>query len=144
VDRPETKFGPKLYSMQFPVRWGEMDALAHVNNAAYMRYFEDSRIRWSGSLGLRPDGKSEGFIVLKASVTYKKQLGYPADVEVTLFAGEIGRSSFHLNNTLTVVGDDSPTAIGEFVIVWFDFRAGKSAPIPAALRGVLEGKGAAI
>ena len=137
--QPETKPGLKLSSMRFPVRWGEMDALGHVNNAEYLRYFEESRTLWSESLGLHLDGKGEGMILLKASVTYKKQLTYPANIEVTLFAGNIGRTSFHLLNTLTVESDSTPAATGDFVIVWFDYRSNKSAPIPAALRAVLEG-----
>ena len=57
-----------------------------------------------------------------------------------LHAGEIGRSSFNIINTLTVEGDSTPAAIGEFVIVWFDYDANKSVAIPANLRAVLEGK----
>ena len=79
-------------------------------------------------------------ILLKAGVTYKKQVSYPANIEVALYAGEIGRSSFHLTNTLTVQGDSTPAAIGEFVIVWFDYETNKSAAIPANLRAVLAGK----
>ena len=140
VDHPETKLGLQLSLIRFPLRWGEMDSLGHINNAAYLRYFEESRVIWSESLGIRLDGKGEGMILLKASVTYKKQVTYPANVEVALFAGEIGRSSFHVVNTLTVEGENTPAAIGEFVIVWFDYITGKSVPIPATLRAVLEGK----
>ena len=137
--QPETKPGLKLSSMRFAVRWGEMDALGHVNNVQYLRYFEESRTQWSESLGLHLDGKGEGMILLKASVTYKKQLTYPATINVTLFAGDIGRSSFHLLNTLTVEGESTHAATGDFVVVWFDYRSNKSAPIPATLRAVLEG-----
>ena len=140
MDHQDAISGVKLSSMRFPVRWGEMDSLGHVNNTEYLRYFEESRIRWSESMNLRLDGRGEGMILLKTTVTYKKQLSYPANVEVVLFAGEIGRSSFHVINTLTVEGDNSPAAIGEFIIVWFDYPAGKSLPIPASLRAVLEGK----
>ena len=139
---PETKLGPKLHTMQFPVRWGEMDSLGHVNNTAYLRYFEESRILWGETLGLHLDGIGEGMILLKASVTYKKQLSYPANIEVALFAGEIGRSSFHVVNTIAIVGDSALTAIGEFVIVWFDYSTNKSVPIPTNVRAVLEGKAA--
>ena len=144
VDHPETKPGLKLSSIRFPLRWGEMDALGHINNAVYLRYFEESRVAWSASLGIHLDGKGEGMILLKASVTYKKQVTYPANIDVALFAGAIGRSSFTVVNTLTVEGDDTPSAIGEFVIVWFDYVAGKSLPIPATLRAVLEGKAALV
>lgn len=142
MDHPEAKLGLQLSSIGFPLRWGEMDSLGHINTAAYLRYFEESRVIWSESLGFRLDGKGEGMILLKACVTYKKQVIYPANVEVALFAGEIGRSSFHLVNTLTVEGENTPAAIGEFVIVWYDYIAGKSLPIPARLRAVLAGNGA--
>lgn len=137
----EPNLGPKLFSIKSPLRWGEMDALGHLNNAEYLRYFEESRVVWGESLGLHLDGKGEGMILLKASVTYKKQVTYPSNVEVALFAGAIGRSSFHVVNTLSVEGDAAYAAIGEFVIVWFDYIAGKSLPIPATLRAALEGKG---
>ena len=137
---PEIKFGPKLSTLQLAVRWGEMDALGHVNNAEYLRYFEESRTLWAESHGFHLDGKGEGMILLKASVTYKKQVSYPANIDLALYAGEIGRSSFHLVNTLTVEGDSTPAAIGEFVIVWFDYQANKPVAIPANLRAVLEGK----
>ena len=137
---PEIKLGLKLSTLQLAVRSGEMDALGHVNNAEYLRYFEESRTLWAESHGFHLDGKGEGMILLKAGVTYKKQVSYPANIELALYAGEIGRSSFHLVNTLTVEGDRTPAAIGEFVIVWFDYDTNKSVPIPANLRAVLEGK----
>lgn len=142
VDRSDPKPGLKLSSMRLPVRWGEMDALGHVNNAVYLRYFEESRILWSGTLGFHSDGKGEGMILLKASVTYKKQVSYPANIDLALFAGKIGRSSFNLIQTLTVEGDTVPAAVGEFVIVWFDYETDNSLPIPAAVRAMLEGKAA--
>ncbi len=143
ANHPETIPGLKLSSMRFPVRWGEMDALGHVNNAEYLRYFEESRTLWGESLGLHLDGRGEGMILLKANITYKKQVSYPANIEVTLFAGKIGRTSFHLVNTLTLEGDRTPAAIGEFVIVWFDYCANNPVVIPMSLRGALEGSGVA-
>ena len=140
---PELQLGPLLSTHQFAVRWGEMDALGHVNNAEYLRYFEDSRTVWAESQGFHLDGKGEGMIVLKAGVTYQKQLSYPARINVALHAGAVGRSSFHLVNILTIAGDSTPAAVGEFVIVWFDYVAGKSTAIPATLRAALAGKRAA-
>ena len=99
VDRSDPKPGLKLSTMRFPVRWGELDAQGHVNNTVYLRYFEESRVLWGETLGLHLDGKGEGMILLKSSVTYRQQVGYPANIEVALFVGKIGRSSFNLINT---------------------------------------------
>ncbi|MEQ1515212.1 MAG: thioesterase family protein [Usitatibacteraceae bacterium] len=141
VHQAEPEYGPALLSMQIPVRWGELDVVGHLNHTEYLRYFEESRARWAQAIGFPFRGTGEGMILLKASVTYKKQVNYPSKVDIALFAGEVGRSSFQMFNTLTIEGESSPAAIGEFVIVWFDFAAEKSIAIPAAVRAILEGKG---
>ncbi len=132
--------GIKMSTLRFPLRWGEMDALGHINNAQYLRYFEESRTAWGEAVGIHLDGKQEGMILLKATLTYQQQLSYPADIEVVLYAGAIGRTSFHMVNTLCVLGCDTPVALGEFVLVWFDYLGGKPMPVPVALRAVLEGR----
>ena len=126
--------------MQFPIRWGDMDALAHVNNTLYLRYFEESRVSWAENIGmpLRSDGV--GMILAKASVTFKKPVTYPANITVDLLAGNIGRSSFTLLNTLTVDGDAEPSATGECVTVWYDYVNLKSVTLPESLRAGLEGR----
>ena len=39
------------YQMEIPVRWGDMDAMGHVNNTIYFRYFEIARLEWLYSVG---------------------------------------------------------------------------------------------
>jgi acyl-CoA thioester hydrolase len=130
--------GKLLHSLAMPVRWGDMDALGHVNNILYLQYFEQSRIAWSESLGYGLDQRSEGMILLKSSITYLKPVTYPANIEIRLYAGRLGRTSFALVNELRVEGKgDELWTEGEFLIVWFDYRAGKAAPIPTKLRVVL-------
>ena len=135
----EQTSGVLLSRMRFPIRWGDMDAMAHVNNTVYLRYFEESRVSWAEKIGmpLRSDGV--GMILAKASVTFKKPVTYPANVTVDLLAGNIGRSSFTLLNTLTVDGNADPSATGECVTVWYDYVNLKSVPLPALLRVILEG-----
>lgn len=136
----EIKKGRLLSTIKFPIRWGDMDSLGHVNNAQYLRYFEESRVDWTQRSGLRLHSEGEGMILLKASVTYKKSVVYPANVSIDLFAGAIGRTSLNMINELTIEGDDAPAATGEFVIVWFDYIAQKPAPVPQRLRDLLEGR----
>lgn len=132
--------GVLLSTLRFPIRWGDMDALAHVNNTLYLRYFEESRVSWAQQIGmpLRRDG--EGMILAKISVTFKKPVDYPANVVVDLLAGSIGRTSFTMLNTLTVEDESEPSATGESVIVWFDYLNKQSVPLPARLRAILEGR----
>ena len=41
------------------MRWGEMDSLAHMNNVAYLRYFEECRVAWFEELGIDYNSKSD-------------------------------------------------------------------------------------
>jgi acyl-CoA thioester hydrolase len=40
-----------VYSNQMPIRWGDQDAMGHVNNTVYFRYMEQTRIEWLESFG---------------------------------------------------------------------------------------------
>ena len=123
--------------MSFPIRWGELDVLGHVNNAQYLRYFEESRTAWCEAIGRPLRNSGEGMILLKASVTFKKPVGYPAHATVELRAGRIGNTSFDLINTLTIDGENQVAAVGEFVIVWFDYVNNKPKSVPAEIRAIL-------
>lgn len=144
------KLNKPLFTQIFPVRWGEMDVLGHVNNAQYLRYFEESRTAWCESIGKPLRSSEQGMILLKATVTYKKPVGYPANVIVELRAGAIGNSSFNLINTLAIEGEgedegsssnksskNEPACIGEFVIVWFDYVHNKPLRVPDEIRKML-------
>jgi acyl-CoA thioester hydrolase len=130
-----------LHSLKIQVRWGDMDALGHVNNAEYLRYFEQSRIAWLESLGYPTTGEGTGPILAKVTVTYLKPVVYPSELEVRLYAARVGTSSFTLASDI-VNGRDASERFteGEFVTVWVDYAAERSVPIPDRLRAVLEGR----
>ena len=129
-----------LHSLKLQVRWGDMDALGHVNNAEYLRYFEQSRIVWLEGLGYPVAGHGTGPILAKVSVTYLKPIVYPSELEIRLYAGHVGNSSFTLVSEI-VNGRDASERFteGEFVTVWVDYAASKSVPIPDRLRAILTG-----
>ena len=137
---PDQSSGILLHTLRFPIRWGDMDAWAHVNNTLYLRYFEESRVSWSQSKGMRLQADGPGMILAKVSVTFKKPVTYPAIVVVDLYAGRIGNSSFTLQQTLTVEGETEPSATGDCVIVWYDYTTNKAVPVPEKLRAILDGK----
>lgn len=129
-----------LHSLRLQVRWGDMDALGHVNNAEYLRYFEQSRIVWLEGLGYPVAGKGSGPILAKVSVTYLRPIVYPSELEIRLYAGHVGNSSFTLVSEI-VNGRDASERFteGEFVTVWVDYDAARSVPIPETLRAILTG-----
>ncbi len=136
IDIPERK---KLtYEMVIPIRWGDMDAMGHVNNTLYFRYLETIRIEWLHSLGttLKPEG--EGFVIVNAFCNFIRQLEYPGDVRARHYVGAVGRSSF--DTFVTLERDDEPGvlyATGGATTVWLDFPAKKTLPLPDWLRAIL-------
>jgi acyl-CoA thioester hydrolase len=137
IEIPEKK--KLVFSMSIPIRWGDMDAMGHVNNTVYFRYLETARIDWIRSIGCEPDPKGEGFLVVNAFCTFHKQLEYPGEALVKMYASDPGRSSFE--SWATIERPDDPGVIyasGGATTVWVDFPAQKSKPMPDWVRQVIE------
>ena len=132
-DLPQEK---KLtHEMVIPIRWGDMDAMGHVNNANYFRYLETLRIDWFSSIGCLPDADGVGPVIINAFCSFIRQLEYPGDVLARHYVANPGRSSF--DTFITLERSDAPGVIyaeGGAATVWTDFKAQKSAPLPDWLR----------
>ncbi|HLA63330.1 MAG TPA: thioesterase family protein [Rhodothermales bacterium] len=126
-----------LHTTRLVVRWGDMDALGHVNNAAYLTYFEQARVEALGRLGVALSTASM-LVIASASVAFKRPVTYPATVEVRVFAGPPGGSSFPTRYELRVEGDDRLCASGEATVVQVDAATGRATRLTDALRAALE------
>ena len=135
-DLPDDK---KLtHEMVIPIRWGDMDAMGHVNNTVYFRYIEIIRIEWLHKAGGAPDPQGEGPVIVNAFCNFIKQLEYPGDILARHYVANAGRSSF--DTFITLERTDQPGAIyasGGATTVWVDFRAQKSVPLPDWLRALI-------
>ena len=127
-----------VFSMTLPIRWGDMDAMGHVNNTVYFRYLEIVRIEWMRAIGCEPDPRGEGPVIVNAFCNFHKQLEYPGDVLATLFVSDPGRSSFESWCTLSRSDDpDTLYASGGATTVWVNFPLRKSTPLPDHMRTLL-------
>lgn len=121
--------------MRMPIRWGDMDAMGHVNNTVYFRYLETARIEWFREIGCEPDPTGEGPVIINAHCTFIRQLKYPGDIEILTFAGQPGRSSFETIQEIRRVDQpDVLAAQGGAKVVWVNFPLEKSAPLPDRIR----------
>lgn len=121
------------------VRWGDMDALGHVNNTVYFRYAEQARIDWLGSLGYADIvAVDEGPVIVNAGCTFFKPITFPATVEVRTLIGRPGRSSLPTYYEMRCVGDDTLYAEGAAKIVWWNPGTGKSLPLPDCIREIYQ------
>ncbi|MES2320116.1 MAG: acyl-CoA thioesterase [Pseudomonadota bacterium] len=130
-----------VHTMRMPIRWGDMDAMGHVNNTVYFRYFETARIAWFDQIACAPDPAGEGPVIINANCSFLKQLKYPGEIEVSTLVGPPGRSSFQMTHEIRLVGPDGvPGALhaeGGAKVVWVNFPAEKSIPLPALLLTLL-------
>lgn len=130
-----------VHTMRMPIRWGDMDAMGHVNNTNYFRYIESARIAWLEQVEGLPQARGEGPVIVSASMNFLKQLTYPGEIEVRTFVAPPGRSSVEVSHEIRLVNAQGEAgelhAEGVAKVVWVDFSVGKSAPLPAALRAEL-------
>lgn len=111
-----------------PTRWGDMDALNHVNNVVYFRYFEEARVQLFQSAGLREPLRKQTVLV-HASCDFLKPLFYPSTLVVSLVLTRAGRSSLALDVSIECQGDPGVVhAKGKNVVVGVDPATGKALP----------------
>ncbi|MEP6701730.1 MAG: acyl-CoA thioesterase [Betaproteobacteria bacterium] len=96
---------------RIPIRWGDMDAMGHVNNTVYFRYMEQVRVTWYEQMfGQLSGTRDEGMVIVNASCNFLKSLTYPGTVEVRMLLGAATRSSvqsyyeLRMNDTLFADG----------------------------------------
>jgi acyl-CoA thioester hydrolase len=136
LDIPEKKL--LTHESLIPIRWGDMDAMGHVNNTVYFRYLEIVRLDWFEAIDVRPDPLGEGPVIVNAFCTFHRQLEYPGQVLARHYVGEAGRTSF--DTYVTLERTDEPGVVyasGGATVVWINFPEQRSAPLPAKLRTLL-------
>jgi acyl-CoA thioester hydrolase len=127
-----------LHTTRLPVRWGDQDALGHVNNARYFTYFEQARIEALDRILPGGWGAEAGPILASISCDFKRPVVHPATVVVRVWGGEPGRTSFPQTYELAVEGDEEAVyARAEAVLVWVSQKTGRPVPLPDALRDAL-------
>jgi acyl-CoA thioester hydrolase len=128
-----------VHEMVVPIRWGDMDAMSHVNNTIYFRYMEICRLDWVFKVGASLDPRGQGPVVINAFCNFLRQLEFPGDVRVTLYLAKPGRSSVESYHTLERT--DEPGVVyaeGGARMVWTDDEAKRSAPMPEWFRALLD------
>jgi acyl-CoA thioester hydrolase len=116
----------KFHSKQY-VRWGDLDAFGHVNNATYLVYAQESRYEWSKMLEM---------VVARAEVDFVAPI-YTGDIyiDIEIWVNKIGTSSFGL--TYVMKNGDELLARVKTVQVTVSMETKKSRPINDAEREFL-------
>lgn len=122
-----------IYDAQVALRWSDMDALGHINNSEYLRYFEQARIEFFADADVP---RESGLLVARHEVDYRRPMPYRRrPIAVPTWIDKIGTTSFTFGHE--VVADDVVYARARTVIVCID-DSQRPTPVPTALRKHLE------
>jgi acyl-CoA thioester hydrolase len=123
------------------VRFGDLDAMRHLNNVVFLRYFETARIAYIRSLmpvhdPAHPEQSKWGLIFAECHINYRSPVYFDEEVAVECSIGEVRRSAFQVMFAMRV--GERVAAEGYGWLVGFDYQTEKSTPLPDSFRGVLE------
>lgn len=122
-----------LFRIPMELRWRDLDAFNHVNNANFLTFVEEARIRWFES---SIDGwatSQHAPLLAAVQMNYRMPIPYPARVFVELLTERIGNTSLTLGHR--IVGEDGQMyADGHSVLVWIDIASGRPVQLPDGVR----------
>lgn len=118
------------------IRYADLDAQWHVNNAHFLTILEQARLSYIRQLELW-DGKSFldlGVIIADIHIAYKAPIALEDEIQVALRVSHIGNKSMTMENEILNTKDRSLKAQAEVVLVTYDFHSKMTIPVPESWR----------
>jgi acyl-CoA thioester hydrolase len=122
------------------VRFGDLDAMRHLNNVAFLAFFESARIAYVTQLipGHQPTAPADfGLIFAACHIDYRTPAFYDEEIRTWIRPDEISRSSFKLHFEMRAERDERLLAEGHGVLVGYDYAGGRARPLPDHVRDAL-------
>ena len=129
----------RTYVHRERVRFGDLDAMRHLNNVVFLRYFETARIGYVRQLlpdhdPAHPEANF-GLIFAECQIFYRAPVLFDEVVAIHCSVEDVRRSSFRVPFRMLVA--DRLVAEGYGVLVGFAYVAKRSAPLPDGVRARL-------
>ncbi len=115
------------------VRYGDLDPQGHVNNAKHLTYFEQARVAYMIELGLFTKDQSFmeiGVILADVHITYFEPIYFGQNIKVGVHAAKFGNKSMTWSQNIVDADTGKELAKGEVVIITYDYKEGKTIPVP--------------
>jgi acyl-CoA thioester hydrolase len=119
------------------VRYGDLDPQGHVNNAAYLTYFEQARVHYLVELGLFARDQSFadiGVIIADIHIRYSAPVHWGIPIQVGVRTASIGHKSVTLEQCVMHVVSQQMHATGTVILVAYDYPKHATIPVPQAWR----------
>ena len=125
------------HKINIKVRFSDLDAIKHVNNATFLTFLEESRFAYFGSL-LKRNVHDLNFeaIIARIEIDYKHQICLGDKIAVYTRCSRLGKKSGNIENIIVIekgIGNKI-AAVALSKLVSFDYKRGVSVPIPDDVR----------
>lgn len=125
---------------EIPVAWGEMDALQHVNNVTYFRYFETARIDYFKHIDLMENIAitQVGPVVAETSCRYKMPVTFPDTLLVGTKITDLQDDRFTMKYQIVSKKLNKITTLGSATVVMFDFKTNQKANLTPEILATIQ------
>ncbi|MBD0366490.1 MAG: acyl-CoA thioesterase [Flavisolibacter sp.] len=125
--------------LKLRIDWSELDYFGHVNNVAFIKYIQASRVSYWERLGLTEQFKSEGICPILKSISchFIKPLFYPGEIIIHVKLDFIKNTSFGLLHQI-IDSNNEIAAEAKDTMVMFDFNTQQKIMISDDLRKRME------
>ena len=125
--------------VEIDVAWGEMDAFEHVNNVVYFRWFETARIAYFMAAGVMDHLEETGVgpILAETRCRFRRPVAYPDKVIASARVVSLAEDRFTMEYRLHSANQNVLAAEGDGKVVYYDYRGGAKAPVPASVRDAI-------
>ena len=120
------------------MRFRDIDAFGHVNNAVFFSYVELARIRYLLDV-LKPDEPFDRLplILARVELDYRSPITFDNEVVVDTRVERVGRTSFAMSHRMTAGPEGRLAADVQTVLVTYDYGSARPMPVPDDWRGRL-------
>jgi acyl-CoA thioester hydrolase len=124
--------------MSLQTRWRDLDAMGHINHAAYLTFMENARLEFYESLGFstRNSGEVDGIILASMNVQYHQQVIHPSGLDIGQRIVRVGNKSFDMLTAIFLKDNESPVLSALFTLVAFNYKLNKTIPAPDKIRDI--------
>jgi len=127
-----------MKELKLRIDWSELDLYGHVNNVAFMKCIQASRVNFWDEVGITKTHKETniGPMLASTSCQFKQPLFYPGEVRIEAKVSFIKNTSFGFHHTIYTTSNEI-AAEADDVMVLYDFTKNEKVVIPESLRKLL-------
>lgn len=123
------------------IRFVDIDVMGHVNNAVYLSYFEQARMKWFETFaGKEWDWNTFGILLARNEINYREPVLLHDHLQIETWCSKIGNKSLEVCYEVFIEenGVKRIKADGLSVLVCFDYHKKTTITVPDDWRNILQ------